>query len=42
MNALLTWIAAARWRLSLPHCFEGLLIQIPIGVLFNFRVGDAR
>jgi hypothetical protein len=39
MNALLKWIAAARWRLSLSHCFEGLLIQIPIGLLFDFRVG---
>jgi hypothetical protein len=39
MNALLNWFAAERWRLSLSHCLEGLLIQIPIGLLFDFRLG---
>lgn len=39
MKTLLAWIAAKRWRLSLSHCFEGLLIQIPVGLLFDFRAG---
>lgn len=39
MTALLAWFTAARWRLSLSHCLEGLVIQIPIGLLFDFRVG---
>ncbi|MBB3259638.1 hypothetical protein F4827_004513 [Paraburkholderia bannensis] len=39
MKALLAWIAAARWRLSLSHCVEGLLIQIPVGLMFGFGVG---
>jgi hypothetical protein len=39
MNVLLDWFAAARWRLSLSHCLEGLLIQIPVGLLFDFRIG---
>jgi hypothetical protein len=39
MNRLLAWFAGARWRLSLSHCLEGLLIQIPIGVLAGFKVG---
>jgi hypothetical protein len=39
MNGLLDWFAAARWRMALSHCFEGLLIQIPVGLLFNFRAG---
>lgn len=39
MNRLLAWFSAVRWRLSLSHCFEGLLIQIPIGLLFDFRIG---
>ncbi|EUC14734.1 hypothetical protein [Paraburkholderia hospita] len=39
MKRLLAWIAAARWRLSLSHCIEGLLIQIPLGLLIDFRVG---
>ena len=39
MKRLLGWIAAARWRLSLSHCLEGLLIQIPVGLLVDFRVG---
>jgi hypothetical protein len=39
MNALLNWFAAARWRLSLSHCLEGLLIQVPVGLLFDFRIG---
>ncbi|BAO94087.1 hypothetical protein BRPE64_ECDS02050 (plasmid) [Caballeronia insecticola] len=25
--------------MSLSHCLEGLLIQAPIGLLFNFRIG---
>ena len=32
MNRLLAWIAAARWRQSLSHCFEGLFIQVPIAL----------
>lgn len=39
MSRLLVWFAAARWRLSLSHCLEGLLIQIPIGLLFGFHIG---
>ncbi|WP_341314575.1 hypothetical protein WN982_04475 [Paraburkholderia sp. IMGN_8] len=39
MRRLLAWFAAQRWRLSLSHCVEGLLIQIPLGLLFDFRVG---
>ncbi len=39
MTALLDWFAAARWRMSLSHCLEGLLIQVPVGLLFNFRIG---
>ncbi|WP_233880426.1 hypothetical protein [Paraburkholderia flagellata] len=39
MNALLDWFAAARWRMSLSHCLEGLLVQVPVGLLFNFRIG---
>ncbi len=39
MNALLNWFAAVRWRMALSHCLEGLLIQIPLGLLFDFRVG---
>ncbi|SDQ43881.1 hypothetical protein SAMN05443245_1381 [Paraburkholderia fungorum] len=39
MNTLLAWFAAARWRLSLSHCLEGLLIQAPLGLLFDFRLG---
>lgn len=39
MNSLLAWFAAARWRLSLSHCLEGLLIQVPLGLLFDFRLG---
>jgi hypothetical protein len=25
--------------MSLSHCLEGLLVQAPIGLLFNFRIG---
>jgi hypothetical protein len=39
MKQVLAWISGARWRLSLSHCFEGLLIQIPVGLLVNFRIG---
>ncbi|HEY2024014.1 hypothetical protein [Paraburkholderia sp.] len=39
MTALLNWFAAARWRMSLSHCLEGLLIQVPVGLLLNFRIG---
>jgi hypothetical protein len=39
MNALLDWFAAVRWRMSLSHCLEGLVIQIPLGLLFDFRIG---
>jgi hypothetical protein len=39
MSALLNWFAAVRWRMSLSHCLEGLLIQIPLGLLFDFRIG---
>lgn len=41
MSRLLAWIAAARWRLSLSHCVEALLIQTTIGLLFDFRIGAA-
>ncbi|MFT4064352.1 hypothetical protein [Paraburkholderia sp.] len=33
MNAILNWIKGARWRQSLSHCVEGLLIQAPVTVL---------
>ncbi|MFM0165656.1 hypothetical protein PQR39_35140 [Paraburkholderia sediminicola] len=33
MNALLNWIAGARWRESASHCAEGLLIQIPTALI---------
>ncbi|WP_250501981.1 hypothetical protein [Caballeronia sp. AZ7_KS35] len=39
MERLMSWIAAARWRMSLSHCAEGLFIQVPVGLLFDFRVG---
>ena len=39
INTLLGWFAGARWRMSLSHCLEGLLIQIPVGLLFDFRIG---
>jgi hypothetical protein len=29
MNGITNWIKGARWRMSLSHCVEGLLIQIP-------------
>jgi hypothetical protein len=39
MKTLLAWFAAKRWRMSFSHCLEGLLIQIPLGLLFGFRIG---
>jgi hypothetical protein len=33
------WFNGARWRLSLSHCFEGLLIQIPVALLFGLTAG---
>jgi hypothetical protein len=33
------WFNGARWRLSLSHCFEGLLIQIPVALLFGLTTG---
>ncbi|TCF96636.1 hypothetical protein BZM26_36535 [Paraburkholderia strydomiana] len=39
MRALLDWFAAVRWRMSLSHCLEGPLIQLPLGLLFDFRIG---
>lgn len=33
MNAILNWIKGVRWRMSLSHCFEGLLIQAPVTLL---------
>ncbi|MGF6506750.1 hypothetical protein [Paraburkholderia sp. 32] len=39
MTSLLDWFAAARWRMSLSHCLEGLLVQTPVGLLFDFRIG---
>jgi hypothetical protein len=33
MSDLLAWIAAARWRMSASHCFEGLLIHVPCALL---------
>src|SRR5260370_33668143 len=29
MNKIIQWIKGARWRMSLSHCVEGLLIQTP-------------
>jgi hypothetical protein len=39
MTVLLDWFAAARWRMSLSHCIEGLLVHVPVGLLFDFRIG---
>ncbi|MBN3839284.1 hypothetical protein [Burkholderia sp. Ac-20349] len=33
MAVLLQWIKRARWHASLSHCFEGLLIQIPMTIV---------
>ncbi|KVQ35736.1 hypothetical protein WK03_35295 [Burkholderia cepacia] len=33
MSNVLKWIKGARWRMSLSHCFEGLLIQAPVTLL---------
>lgn len=33
MSALLNWFAGARWRLSLSHCAEGLLVQLPVTLI---------
>lgn len=42
MSALLTWIKGARWRESLSHCPEGLLILIPTAlILRSWWVGAA-
>lgn len=30
MNGITNWIKGARWRMSLSHCAEGLLIQVPV------------
>jgi len=38
MSRLIEWFAAERWRLSLSHCLEGLLIQIPVWIFFGPRV----
>ena len=34
----MNWFNGARWRLSLSHCLEGLLIQIPS---HDIAVGDS-
>jgi hypothetical protein len=40
LTSLLTWIACARWRRSLSHCIEGLLIQFPLSlVVGNWWIG---
>jgi hypothetical protein len=40
LGSLLTWIVGARWRRSLSHCIEGLLIQLPISlVVGNWWIG---
>lgn len=39
MNTLLNWFAVKRWHMSVSHCPEALLIQIPVGLLFNFWIG---
>ena len=39
MKTILDWFAAARWRLSLSHCFEGLLVQIPMTLLLGWYAG---
>ena len=33
------WFNGARWRLSFSHCLEGLLIQIPVALLFGMTTG---
>ena len=35
----MNWFNGARWRLSLSHCLEGLLIQIPVALLFGMMTG---
>jgi len=39
MNQMLVWFSAQRWRMSLSHCLEGLLIQLPIALFTNLHVG---
>lgn len=40
LSSLLRWFSGARWRLSLSHCLEGLLIQAPVtAITFNAWFG---
>lgn len=39
MKNILAWFNAKRWRLSLSHCAEGLIIQVPMTLLFGPWVG---
>ena len=36
MDSLLNWFHGARWRMSLSHCLEALLIQVPVAFLAEF------
>jgi len=36
---LIIWFGGARWRLSLSHCLEGLLIQLPVALLCGAPAG---
>jgi hypothetical protein len=39
MNKLLTWFSSKRWRMSLSHCLEGLIIQLLIAIFTNLYIG---
>ena len=32
----MNWLHGARWRMSLSHCFEALLVQIPVAFAAEF------
>jgi len=36
---MMNWFNESRWRLSLSHCLEGLLIQLPVAMLFGLMTG---
>jgi hypothetical protein len=41
MTTILNWFGAKRWRLSLSHCAEGLIIQAPMTLLLGYWAGAA-
>lgn len=36
MNWLMNWFHGARWRMSLSHCLEALLMQVPVAFIAEF------